>query len=429
MAKKKHRHHTHPSHTLSVNAQSRLAKQKKRQSITRWVSIGIVGVVAAVLAIGGVTQWLLPVYLPLQKTVLTVNGAEFNAQYVARMVNYYTGGDATYSYLFIDPIIDQIKQNELMKQAAAALGITVSDQEVKDLLKEGELENNSTTYDIAYNSLLGEKLTEEKFKREIGASGPQRQALAMLLESAAQADAVRARLAAGEVFADIVAELSLDSTTITNKGDMGFHPEGILNGLLTATGLEEAVFAAQAGNIAFFYDADKSKQLGYWIVKVTEKKTENDVSTAKVLGILVPTVEKAEEVRARLLASEDFAALAKEFSQDTQTKDTGGDLGTLTLGTSTGPVATYAFAEATPVNEISEPILTKDSNTTGAYWLYKVEAIENGRAFSEDDIDTLVNAAFTAWITAITEDPANVIDAPELTDAQRDLIAEQSLNK
>ncbi len=63
MAKKKHKSHSHATHTLSVKAQSKLAAQKKRQKITRWIGFGIIGAVAALLAVGGVTQWLLPVYL------------------------------------------------------------------------------------------------------------------------------------------------------------------------------------------------------------------------------------------------------------------------------------------------------------------------------------------------------------------------------
>jgi peptidyl-prolyl cis-trans isomerase SurA len=127
------------------------------------------------------------------------------------------------------------------------------------------------------------------------------------------------------------------------------------------------------------------------------------------------------------VAGGDFAALAAEYSQDSTTKDIGGELTALTLGTSTGPVAIYAFAEETVVNEISQPILTKDSNTNGAYWLYKVEAIEASRAFDEDDKTKLVDAAFSEWLTGVTEDAPGV-ERVELTDDMRDVIAEQSLD-
>jgi peptidyl-prolyl cis-trans isomerase SurA len=433
LVKKKHKpqHHEHPSIGLSAKAKSRLAQQKQRQKVTLWASIGIIGVVVLVIGFGVVTKWLLPVYIPLQETVLTVNGIDYNARYVSRMVNwainYYANGDTSYTYYYINAAIDQIKENQLIKEAAAELGITVSNDEINDAIKSNGLDNNPTNRDLVYNSLLLQKLGTGKFNDEVGSSGEQRQVLAMLLESAEQSEAVKARLLAGESFADITTELSLDSTTIANKGDMGFHPEGILNGLLFTDGLEEKVFAAAAGDISFFYDENKSKQLGYWIVKLTEKKTENGVTTAKALGILVPTIEKAEEVRAKLLAGEDFAKMVDEYSQDTTSAAADGDMGTLTLGTSTGPVAMYAFDEGTLLNEISAPILTKDSNTTGAYWLYKVAAIEADRDFSDEDKNTLINAAFTEWVKGVTEDPSNDIVVIELTEEQRTLIATQSL--
>jgi len=91
-----------------------------------------------------------------------------------------------------------------------------------------------------------------------------------------------------------------------------------------------------------------------------------------------------------------------------------------------GAYVAYAFDETIPVGEISTPILTRDSSTTGAYWLYKVEAVEADRAFSETDVDTLINTAFGDWVQAIKDDPANVIEEVELTAEQRTLISEQS---
>lgn len=426
MSKKKHKHHAHQGITLSQKAQSKLSKQRKRQAITRWVGLGVIGIVVLILGVGWITQWLLPVYFPLQKTVLTVNGTNFNAGYVSKVVNIFTGGDPTYAYLYIDYALEQIEQNELMKQAADKLGITVSDQEIKDLLKEYTLDDNAATRDLVYASAVSEKLYAEHFDPLVPASGSQRQSLVMLLESAAQAEEVKARLANGEAFADIVTELSLDSTTITNKGDMDFHPAGILDGLLFAAGLDAAVDKAVIGEVNYFYDDAKSKQLGYWIIKVTERKTENDLLKAQVFGILLPTIEKAEEARQRLLDGDDFATVAKEMSQDSASRDNGGDLGLLTLGQTAAAYDTYVFSESSPLNELSQPILTKDANTVGAYWLFKVAAVEDNRTFSEDDRNTLLDTAFSDWLDEVRADPANVIEKTELTEEQRDLIAEQS---
>ena len=43
--------------------------------------------------------------------------------------------------------------------------------------------------------------------------------------------------------------------------------------------------------------------------------------------ILVDTLEEAERIYAQLLAGADFATLAKEYSQDPNTRETGGDPG------------------------------------------------------------------------------------------------------
>lgn len=61
--------------------------------------------------------------------------------------------------------------------------------------------------------------------------------------------------------------------------------------------------------------------------------------------ILLPTQEEAERVLAQLQAGSDFAALAQRYSQDTYTRDRGGDLGYVPRGILTSPeVEEAAFA-------------------------------------------------------------------------------------
>ena len=394
--------------------------------MTLWASIGVISLVGVILLTGFVTQQLIPVIIPLHKTVLTVNGVSYNAQYIARLVNYFTGGDATYAYSYIDFAIDTAKQDELIKEGAAKLGITVSDDEVKSYIATNSLKYNATTRDIAYASTLYQKLTDQKFKPQVGSSGPQRDAYVMLLESAAQAESVKTRLMAGESFADITATLSLDSTTVTDKGDLGYHPSGIIDGLLSATGLDNKIFSGSINDLSYFYDDAKSKQLGYWIIKVTDKTTTNGVQTAKASGILLPTIEKAQDIIQQLNNGGDFATLAKQNSQDSATKDKDGDLGTLTSGTSTGAYISYVFDANTQVGQISQPIQTKDASTTGAYWLYQIVSAQPTRDFTSDDQTTLVNKAFSDWAKTLSDDPSNVIDQVTLTEAQRDVIATES---
>jgi parvulin-like peptidyl-prolyl isomerase len=60
--------------------------------------------------------------------------------------------------------------------------------------------------------------------------------------------------------------------------------------------------------------------------------------------ILLPTREQAEEVLARLQAGEDFAFLAKEYSEDVSSRENGGDIGFFPRGVMPAEVEDVAFS-------------------------------------------------------------------------------------
>ena len=73
-----------------------------------------------------------------------------------------------------------------------------------------------------------------------------------------------------------------------------------------------------------------------------EFKTDTDIVRAS--HILVSSEEKAKEILDRIKKGEDFAKLAKEYSEDTATKDKGGDLGEFTYGEMVPEFENAAFA-------------------------------------------------------------------------------------
>ncbi len=68
-------------------------------------------------------------------------------------------------------------------------------------------------------------------------------------------------------------------------------------------------------------------------------------------------LEKAESIRKRLLAGEDFAGLAKTESDDSGSAANGGSLGTFKRGTMVGPFDQAAFT--LPLKQVSEPLKTQ----------------------------------------------------------------------
>lgn len=93
--------------------------------------------------------------------------------------------------------------------------------------------------------------------------------------------------------------------------------------------------------------------------------------SATVSHILISDEAKAKEVRERAANGEDFATLAKEFSEDTGTKENGGSLGTTTYDT-TQYVQEFTDAfKALGEGEISEPV-----KSTYGYHIIKVTDIK-----------------------------------------------------
>jgi peptidyl-prolyl cis-trans isomerase SurA len=120
--------------------------------------------------------------------------------------------------------------------------------------------------------------------------------------------------------------------------------------------VDAELFALKAGE---FSKPFRSRQ-GYVIIK--REKGAGDQATAREILIEVPVTDEDSsrtraqiaDLRRRALAGADFAALAKEYSDDPSTKDIGGALGEFFLK---GLVPLFAQAvEKLKQGEISEPI-------------------------------------------------------------------------
>jgi peptidyl-prolyl cis-trans isomerase C len=108
--------------------------------------------------------------------------------------------------------------------------------------------------------------------------------------------------------------------------------------------------------------------------KIANMKPEQEVHA---LHILVTTKEEAEEIKKRLEAGEDFAAVAEEESKDKNAK--GGDLGFFTRGQMLKPFEDAAFA--LDVGEISDPVQTQFG-----WHIIKVEEKRDQKPPSFDDV-------------------------------------------
>lgn len=86
---------------------------------------------------------------------------------------------------------------------------------------------------------------------------------------------------------------------------------------------------------------------------------KGDFASSCVSHILVPDEAKANDIRARVTGGQDFAAIARAESQDTQSAQKGGELG-CDITQETGFVPEFMLAVSTqPVNEVGSPVKTQ----------------------------------------------------------------------
>jgi hypothetical protein len=240
--------------------------------------------VVGLVSFGVYYQWYLPDYKPLKQTVVEVNDTKFTMEYYIDAINFQLGEYYYYVEYYLDYVLEVIEEYELVKQEAEELGFTVSDDEVKETLDSYGYDDTQAARDAIRASLLLTKLEEEYFELEVPLSAEHRYIMAMFLESEEQATDVIARLEAGEDFSQIAGELSLESTTKENSGDLGWKPEGVLDELIDTSMLESYIFESQIGVLSQpIYDEEMTKEVGYWLIKVLERE-EAEAIEDEVIG-------------------------------------------------------------------------------------------------------------------------------------------------
>ena len=148
---------------------------------------------------------------------------------------------------------------------------------------------------------------------------------------------------------------------------------------------------------------------GYWLIRVLERKEEEQEKT-RVQVILLGSEEEAGKVRDRLEAGEDFGELAKELSQHEASKEDGGDVGWLTPGEASPVLDEFIFDLEIEPGVVSEPIRDDTGFTKGGYWLIEVVDKDDNRQIEDSDRELLEAEAFIEWVKALRDDPENDIE-------------------
>jgi peptidyl-prolyl cis-trans isomerase C len=131
------------------------------------------------------------------------------------------------------------------------------------------------------------------------------------------------------------------------------------------------------------------------VLAIFERATASVLATAEQVHarhILVDTEEEAQAILTQLQAGEDFAALARQRSQDENTKETGGDLGFFPRGLLISPEVEEAAFALLP-GQISEVVRSQ----FGYHIVQILEKVPD-RPLPPELLNALKEQAFARWI-------------------------------
>lgn len=230
-----------------------------------------------------------------QNVAATVNGQPISMEKYDRELARFMAGRAALNLEVADEssfrqqVLEMLIDNELLAQEAERRGISVSDEEVdaeiQDAINEvgqeyfdSYLEANAYTMDeyreLVRTETLGQRLMEAVLA-DMPTTAEHVHARHILVTSQSEAEALLARIQAGEDFAELAKEHSIDTTTRDRGGDLDWFPRG---GLLVPE-VEEAAFSLQPGEVSGVVASD----WGYHIVQTLEFDPDREITSPETL--------------------------------------------------------------------------------------------------------------------------------------------------
>ena len=216
---------------------------------------------------------------PPQKLLSTVNGISIERSDYVNMLRISSSSSTA------EIVLGNLESNELLRQGTVNFGITVTDEEITEQIKESLFpdaeEVSVEEFQESYQQLLDSlHLSDESFRSFIEAdmlrirvndymvgqtpeAALQVHVQGILVATVEEAQDVVARLEGEEDFADVAPEVSIDTASSGSGGDLGWFPEG-----LNVEEFDEVAFNLELGALSEPF----STLQGYWVIEVLEKE-------------------------------------------------------------------------------------------------------------------------------------------------------------
>ncbi len=203
----------------------------------------------------------------------------------------------------------------------------ITEQRLKDQIISNEIKTKVHITEAEIEEYFNENISELPLKpaqdqlgmivREIKASKETRS------KALQEMNKIIDKLAEGEEFSEILKKLPEFGENITG-GDLGFFGRGKM-----IKSFEDAAFALRPGEVSGIVET----MFGFHIIKMEERR-DDEIRVSHILKEVVITEEDIQRTKdmmdvilEKLKAGEDFAELAREYSEDDSTASSGGVIG------------------------------------------------------------------------------------------------------
>jgi len=263
---------------------SRLAQRRRRERTILFACIAAIAAAPAVIGFG----YLYNLVLPRWETVATVNGTPISSSYFSKMLRFAAGPFDTTTSPPASLVLQQAINNEILRQEAPSLGLSVTPTEIEEYLRppaEPSTEGGLASLEESYRQYLWEVgFTSGELRRVVEATLLQKKGLDHFMEQVPQeaehvnlyhilvetdldASQVLERLEAGEEFATLAEELSTDAETATRGGEVGW----VTRDMLGLPELADSVFSLETGKAS----QPIATPNGYLIAKVEGREVRD----------------------------------------------------------------------------------------------------------------------------------------------------------
>jgi hypothetical protein len=344
----------------SISKPPETADAKRRRSRTN--AILTASAILLVIIIVVVVGWYVVYQAPLQATIIKVNNDNISVNYLIKrcLMNTSDPNDTMST-------IQNIIQEELIKQAAPQYGITVTEADIdQELRKEANASSSSTDSTTTDTDDTATTTTPTETITPIDTS-----VIPTTTPSSTESTTTPAV-----------------TTTLSDAEYQEWYRQ-----TLDATTLSESQFR----------DLVRTSIIAQRLQAIFEANMPTTAEQAHIYDIVVADAATATDIKNRIDAGEDFQTLASEVSLDTSTKDKGGDMGWVPIKALDDSLA--ATVTNLDIGKVSDPVQTStaaqdeaSSQQEQPYFLLMVTEKSASREVDPQYIGTLKARLLTDWL-------------------------------